>query len=48
MSAPMNNSDTVNQARTDALSDRKADTRLWPDEARRTYEVMHNSTKKSS
>jgi hypothetical protein len=48
MTAPRNNSDTVNQARTDALSDRKADTRLWPDEARRAYEVAHNSTKKSS
>jgi hypothetical protein len=43
-----NNSDTTNQARSDALVGRKADTQNWSDEARRTYEVMHNSTKKSS
>ena len=48
MSAPRNNSDTTNQARTDALAGRKADTQSWSDAARQTYESIHNTTKKSS
>lgn len=43
MSEPRNNSDTTNQAREDAQAGRKADTRLWPDEAR-TYDDVHSTS----